>query len=205
MNLHLSCMVILMLFTTTSIAETTKKIVHKHGIRSHTHVLPKVSGLSHQHNGIKPNSRPVVAKVIKPTTIVATGPNAHYHGPRNHTHLLPTTAYYHKHGNGQYGSLKKAAIAQTAVLQPKKEITKIPMSLRFKCSDISKAVAIIFLADGHNYLDRDNDGDPCEPHNFPEHKPYKAPTVSSSGSNCHYVSGYRRKSGSYVRGHTRCR
>lgn len=199
MKLYLTTVVFLMFCTTTSVAETTKKITHKHGVRSHTHVLPKISGLSHKHNGAKPT--PKAAPSLR---VIA--PDLHYHGTRTHTHSLPITSYYHKHGQGPYGSIKQATTVKNVVEKPKKVVSAIPKAVRFKCSEISRDVAKIFLASGHNYLDRDNDGDPCEPHNFPEQKPYKAPAVSSSsGSGCHWVSGYRRKSGSYVRGHTRCR
>lgn len=199
MKQYLITAVALMLFTTTSIAETAKKVTHKHGVRSHTHVLPKISGLSHKHNGVKATPKPTASRPV-------ITPGLHYHGTRSHAHPLPVTSYYHKHGQSQYGSIEQATTVKLAVKPAKEVVSTIPKSARYKCSEISRAVAKIFLASGHNYLDRDNDGDPCEPHNFPDQKPYKAPVVSSSsGSNCHWVSGYRRKSGSYVRGHTRCR
>jgi len=90
------------------------------------------------------------------------------------------------------------------------------------CSDFSSASIAqkFFLAQGgplidRNDLDRDGDGLACEwgtelmsrleaqRRNLNRRpKPTRAPTISSR---CHYVSGYRRKNGSYVRGHRRCR
>ena len=67
---------------------------------------------------------------------------------------------------------------------------------RYACSELSKATAFSLLRQGHTYLDRDGDGNPCEWD--------KQPTRSYS-SNCHWVSGYTRKNGTRVRGHRRCR
>lgn len=73
---------------------------------------------------------------------------------------------------------------------------------RFKCSELSRTLALKLLNSGHSYLDSDNDGVPCEY----EYSTFSdSPQVTSSGSNCHYVSGYRRKNGTYVRGYMRCR
>ena len=71
----------------------------------------------------------------------------------------------------------------------------------YRCAELSKAEAYTHLSAGHTYLDRDNDGHPCE---WNKKKPSYTSTPSNS-SNCHYVSGYYRKSGTYVKGHTRCR
>jgi hypothetical protein len=75
------------------------------------------------------------------------------------------------------------------------------LSRTYSCSGLAEAEAYALLSAGHTYLDADGDGHPCE---WGPRKPLvtSAPTRSS---NCHYVSGYRRKNGSYVSGHTRCR
>ena len=71
----------------------------------------------------------------------------------------------------------------------------------YTCSNISKLEAYSLMRSGHSYLDRDGDGHPCE---WGKKKISRSST-SVSRSNCHYVSGYYRKSGTYVRGHRRCR
>lgn len=70
---------------------------------------------------------------------------------------------------------------------------------RFLCSNLSNAQAIELYKQGHTYLDRDGDGKPCEQ----ERKGVIQPIQQKS--NCHQVSGYTRKNGTYVRGYTRCR
>ncbi|MEO1656344.1 MAG: excalibur calcium-binding domain-containing protein [Pseudomonadota bacterium] len=54
-------------------------------------------------------------------------------------------------------------------------------------------------------LDRDGDGFACEfdPTSYRTTRTYQTPYKSNS--NCHWVDGYRRKDGTYVRGHQRCR
>ena len=84
----------------------------------------------------------------------------------------------------------------------KKKIGKKPTTIKKKtytCSNISKLEAYSLMRSGHSYLDRD--GHPCE---WGKKKISRSST-SVSTSNCHYVGGYYRKSGTYVRGHTRCR
>ncbi|MFM2085907.1 MAG: hypothetical protein RLZZ237_776, partial [Pseudomonadota bacterium] len=41
-------------------------------------------------------------------------------------------------------------------------VVNIPDTGRYRCSDISKDLALILFAQGHTYLDRDHDGKPCE-------------------------------------------
>jgi hypothetical protein len=71
-------------------------------------------------------------------------------------------------------------------------------SFHYTCSDITKSFAYALLSSGHSYLDKDGDGNPCE-------WGKTTYTPSSSSSSCHWVSGYRRKSGTYVKGYRRCR
>ena len=73
----------------------------------------------------------------------------------------------------------------------------------YTCSSLSLGQAYKYLQEGHFYLDADNDGHPCEWKSYL----YKwRPSSSySPGANCHWVSGYRRKDGTYVKGHQRCR
>jgi len=73
----------------------------------------------------------------------------------------------------------------------------------FRCDDISKSRAYSLLLQGHFYLDRDGDGHPCEWEKTTYRRSY-APSYTPS-SNCHWVKGYRRKDGTYVSGHRRCR
>ena len=71
---------------------------------------------------------------------------------------------------------------------------------KYTCSELSSKSAYSLLASGHSYLDRDGDGHPCEWGKTRSKKSY-----SGGGKKCHSVRGYRRKDGTYVRGHTRCR
>lgn len=92
----------------------------------------------------------------------------------------------------------KAEYAQVAQIKP----IHIESSVKpFRCEDLTKAEAYRLLAQGHNYLDRDSDGNPCEW----DTGSYPHRSISTTSGNCHYVSAYRRKDGAYVRGHTRCR
>ena len=69
----------------------------------------------------------------------------------------------------------------------------------YTCANLSRSEAYAYLKAGHSYLDRDGDGHPCE---WGKKKSLYKPTPKS---NCHYVRGYYRKSGTYVSGHMRCR
>ena len=71
---------------------------------------------------------------------------------------------------------------------------------KYTCSELTSKSAYSLLASGHSYLDRDGDGHPCEWGKTRTTKKY-----SGGGKKCHTVRGYRRKNGTYVRGHTRCR
>ena len=84
---------------------------------------------------------------------------------------------------------------------------------RLNCSDFpsSETAQRAFVAGGGpardpNGLDADGDGFACE---F-DPSTYVARRAAStfqptSGSNCHWVSGYTRRDGTRVRGHQRCR
>jgi hypothetical protein len=76
----------------------------------------------------------------------------------------------------------------------------------YRCSTISKTLALSLYAQGHTYLDRDHDGKPCEANDISNElaNPYVAPSTGSTGL-C-YVNGYYRASGTYVQGYYRaCR
>lgn len=73
----------------------------------------------------------------------------------------------------------------------------------YTCAEISKSLAYSMLLQGHFYLDRDGDGHPCEWEKTTYRRSY-TPSYTPS-NNCHWVSGYRRKDGTYVSGHHRCR
>ena len=193
------CFLLLPIIFISLAANADQGVTHQHGARTHTHVLPKESGLLHKHS----------SQVTKSSA----GTLKHYHGSKSHSHPLPVHGYAHRHGSGDFGTEK-----QPPAEAVKKEVVKVTKSteaptspsitVRFKCSDITRRSAKILLDAGHGYLDRDNDGDPCEPHNFPEQKPFPSSTTSTSSassSNCHWVSGYTRKNGTRVRGHSRCR
>ncbi len=72
----------------------------------------------------------------------------------------------------------------------------------YTCSELSESEAYLLLLGGHTYLDKDGDGDPCEwgKKSYTSKKSY---TPSSRSG--HWVKGYRRKNGTYVRGHYRRR
>ena len=76
-------------------------------------------------------------------------------------------------------------------------ITREGVILQYKCADLTKSFASSLLSQGHSYLDKDGDGIPCE---------YaKKRYVPQLSGNCHWVSGYTRKNGTYVKGYKRCR
>lgn len=74
---------------------------------------------------------------------------------------------------------------------------------QYRCADLTASQADQLYAAGHTYLDADGDGDACEPDARRDYTPRA--TTSSSGGNCHWVDGYTRKNGSYVKGHRRCK
>lgn len=79
--------------------------------------------------------------------------------------------------------------------------------LQYNCSEITKSFAYALLHQGHSYLDKDGDGNPCE-WGKKSYQPQRAASTTyapKSSSNCHWVGGYTRKNGTYVRGHRRCR
>ena len=82
-------------------------------------------------------------------------------------------------------------------------VTVVPDSGVYRCSSISKQTALLLYAQGHTYLDRDHDGQPCEANDIANEiaSPYIAPTPPSAGR-C-YVNGYYRKNGTYVSGYYR--
>jgi hypothetical protein len=73
----------------------------------------------------------------------------------------------------------------------------------YRCATLSKIQALLLYAQGHTYLDRDHDGNPCEANDISNElaSPYVAPSTGS-GRQC-YVNGYYRKSGTYVHGYYR--
>lgn len=80
----------------------------------------------------------------------------------------------------------------------------------YTCLGLSKYEAYSLMIAGHTYLDRDGDGHPCE---WGQVKPSSSSSSSfslsspdrSKSSNCYIVREYRRKNGTYVSAHTRCR
>jgi len=70
----------------------------------------------------------------------------------------------------------------------------------YRCSELALGQAYKLLQEGHYYLDADNDGHPCEWKSYV----YRWRPKNSSSS-CHWVSGYTRKDGTYVKDHRRCR
>ena len=69
---------------------------------------------------------------------------------------------------------------------------------RYRCADLTDEQAQLLLSKGHSYLDKDGDGDACEPDSRRDYSP-------RSRSGCTWVNGYTRKNGTHVRGHQRCR
>lgn len=160
----------------TSVADA---VDHLHGDRDHSHALPQ-QGVPHKHG-----NAPV--KLAK----------AHYHGARVHFHIFPGGEISHKHGNTPAGRLVNA----TPAVESKQ--TKPVKQKKYICSELSASEASSLYNQGHTYLDRDNDGKPCEPTYFSRY--VRPSSASSTKSRCSYVGGYYRKSGTYVRGHMRCR
>lgn len=95
------------------------------------------------------------------------------------------------------------------------------VELHYQCSDITQSFAQTLFSQGHTYLDKNNNGYPCEwPNARPMptqkiyaptptpasnfYKPTKKTYTPKSTGRCHYVGGYMRK-GRYVRGYKRCR
>lgn len=82
------------------------------------------------------------------------------------------------------------------------------LGTKYVCSELNKGRAYELMLSGHSYLDRDNDGHPCEWNSLSyTSSPTKATTEKRviKKSNCTWVNAYRRKDGTYVRGHRRCR
>ena len=88
------------------------------------------------------------------------------------------------------------------------------------CASLTVSAAMTLYQHGHQYLDTDGDGIPCneegvKTYQATEHSPshkvqqsiktYTSPASSVRKLTCHWVNGYRRKDGSYVKGHERCR
>lgn len=73
----------------------------------------------------------------------------------------------------------------------------------YRCTTLTRQLALSLYAQGHTYLDRDHDGRPCEANDIANEvaNPYVA-TTPSTGGQC-YVSGYYRKNGTYVKGYFR--
>jgi chitinase len=73
----------------------------------------------------------------------------------------------------------------------------------YRCSALSRDQALALYAAGHNYLDRDHDGKPCEANDLLNEaaSPYVAPAPSTGGQ-C-WVNGYTRKNGTHVNGYFR--
>jgi hypothetical protein len=189
--MHKTIASVFILFLIYSPLSAADKVYHKHGDRGHSHVLP-AQGLAHNHSGAKPADTTAASKANKAGI-------AHFHGDRQHSHPLPKTGLLaHRHGNSAIGSTTKKST--TVVVVPVKPATP---AVKYICSDLTPASAMALYQAGHTYLDRDSDGSPCEPSDYPT---YTRPAASSSASsNCHMVGGYYRKSGTYVRGHMRCR
>ena len=176
---------LLLLFSPSNAAD---EVYHKHGERGHSHVLP-AQGLIHQHNRAKP------AQSLLKTNKISSNGVTHFHGTKQHSHPLPKNEQLaHKHGISEIGSFAKKDTTTVRATTA----TTATTATKYICSDLTPTSAMALYLKGHTYLDRDNDGQPCEPSDFPS---YTRPT----SSNCHMVGGYYRKSGTYVRGHMRCR
>jgi len=79
----------------------------------------------------------------------------------------------------------------------------------YTCSSISRETAFLMYLRGHTYLDRDKDGKPCEANDVTLEKPVytppvvSPPVVSPPNTGRCYVSGYRKKNGTWVSGYYR--
>lgn len=69
---------------------------------------------------------------------------------------------------------------------------------RYACSALTEDKAWALFRAGHTYLDRDEDGTPCE---YDPRSEYNTPPEPG----CRWVNAYTRKGGVKVRGHWRCR
>lgn len=77
-------------------------------------------------------------------------------------------------------------------------LQRAPYRVKYKCSNLTRAMAQSLYQAGHTYLDRDSDGKPCESKSLSEL--YSNSFGSNvKGSSCHHVRGYTRKDGTYVR------
>ncbi|WP_215641279.1 excalibur calcium-binding domain-containing protein [Vibrio alginolyticus] len=84
-------------------------------------------------------------------------------------------------------------------------LDKASYKVRYKCEQLTKAMAQSLFHSGHTYLDGDSDGKPCESNLWSSYYSTDTNSRKVKGTNCHYVRGYRRKNGTYVSGYTRCR
>lgn len=180
---------------------------HSHGTREHSHLYPVKQGVQHQHgkNGLTGKAvniqMPARVTTATPTLNIPTLKQPTAIAPMQS--LVPTTPLI-----ATMPLIPTATIIPKTSLMPTAPLIPITPSYSrpqrsYICSELSASEANSLYLAGHSYLDRDNDGLPCEPYPNPYVRPV-TPTQSYE-SNCHYVNGYTRSNGSYVSGHTRCR
>lgn len=101
------------------------------------------------------------------------------------------------------GKISSANADAISVVTMSASIAVIADTGVYRCATLSKTQALLLYAQGHTYLDRDHDGEPCEANDIANElaNPYVAPSTGSSGR-C-YVNGYYRKNGTYVHGYYR--
>lgn len=139
---------------------------------------------------------------------VTNNKTLHRHGTREHKHAYPEKLGL-RHQHGKSGLFRKTSLKYDHATGPTITATVSPITppssprRNYICNELSTSEANSLYLSGHDYLDRDNDGIPCEPYTTP----YIRPTTRSQsfGTSGYFVNGYTLSSGPYVRGHQRCR
>lgn len=99
---------------------------------------------------------------------------------------------------------KLFSVADTAIISVSAPIVvPVPDSGAYTCSTITHARALELFLQGHNYLDRDHDGKPCEATDITIEKGSVTPPPTTPSTGMCYVSGYTRKNGTHVSGYWR--
>ena len=89
-------------------------------------------------------------------------------------------------------------------LEKNPSATTISDSGQYKCANLSQAQSMLLYLQGHNYLDRDRDGRPCEANDISvERAVYVPPSTTPPSSGRCWVNGYRRSNGTWVNGYYR--
>ena len=185
-------------------ATSNNGTLHSHGTKEHSHPYPVKQGVQHRHGKTGLTGKVLNTQIL--TRVTKNTPTLNTPKLKQPATIAPATSLVPI--NPAMPLIPRTPLISTTSLMP--TVPLIPTTSShsrpqrsYICSELSVSEANALYLAGHSYLDRDNDGLPCEP--YPNRYVRPATPTRSYGSNCHYVNGYTRSNGSYVRGHTRCR